>query len=219
MKTKNLLLTFILLSQLAIGQNNSLEFFTDAYGAVPYSINTIRRPLNIIGINYQRRLLPKLHLLVGAGAMSRSYKDNCNNCADHFHGSLWLHQNRVSIGIRYLFRGDINYYRKTRKQNFDYYSEFHVYRHEVESTGNYGGGFGGQGLNNRNQFRGLGLTAKFGAIYKLHRQLYIGINLAFYVGRGENNHSSQSGFGNPRNAIEKETMISLPIEFRIGYRF
>ena len=215
-KITSILILLLCLQLTTQAQKNIIEVQSELLGGVPFSINNLIRPVNTIGISYLRQIHSQIYLMAGANFMSRSYEDVCNNCADGIGGSMFLDHFRVSVGGRYLLRPE-------NKFRFNYFVEGLGTYEETNTGGQYHGGLSGGSSYYTNDFNGFGLSLKGGALLKLSKRFYLTSKLAIYRSRGDHNYVRYAGqsypLGSVANTTTKKTMISLPLELAIAFRF
>jgi len=218
MKRLLLFLSFYFIPFLCFSQKQSVELATELLGGVYFSTNGIIRPFNNSQFNYQRKIQNKLYVVIGGTFNKRTYNDNCANCRDGYGGELKSREWNAFSGARY-------YLRQIDKFTFNYFNELNFNYKNLKTSGEHYGGLNGRGHNlSQNNFRGYGFTLKLGTRYNIAKRIYLGLNTSWNMSWGDVNRYYKQRLLNATDyqvntKEEKEVLLKLPLELRLGYRF
>lgn len=212
------LTTIIFICSLNFVQSQTEPEYKNQFINSIYRIETISEGINsnsIINIKanrlfnellYERHLRKNVFGVFGIGYGEKTIEDDCKTCRDHFYGIgnfkefNLLVGSKISIG---LFKSNI----------IIPLIEPKIYYSRSSYSGNFQGGFSGQGLVFDNKYNKFGFLGSIGADIVLYNRIIITPLCSIKIGYiFENRNLDNSEF----NYLD---LSIVPIEFRMGINF
>jgi|GEM_PF-3064410 len=195
------------------GQINSIQLTPVSYNAIPFSSVVKARVNTTTGLNYQRKLFNRFHIIGGLFYLNRFLNDKSDYCIHCSVGVQDLRQFGISIGPKYYFLQP--------KKRIQPYFEIDAIYNSIQSEGvysNYSHGAYHERYDLNGQ--GFGFAIRPGVDVNLTKNLFFSFNA--FLGKLSikgKNETLDYIHGTSNESKIRQSIWPEGIEFRLGYRF